>query len=171
MIERRAVPFALLALALLRPCDGLAVEPRPAVPNDLDMLVKALAVPGPRDRVFLDVPAALATRLAIAPTAVRSVDPGLVCAPSSKTPAMFQATLGKVGELQTVCTPAGWSQGLLTLKDGSSYVTTCGDPASARATASVGVTVGTHSWQGSFDSTSPARALSHSCSGWTKVSR
>ena len=170
MIGYRPSLPAMLAAALLHPFDGFAVAP-PRAPDDLAVLVKTLPAPGARDRAFLDIPASVAARLAIDPAAIRSVDPGLICKPTSQAPSMFQATLGRVGQVQTVCTPAGWSQGLLMLKDGSSYVTTCGDSRSARVTANADVTVGTHSWHGSTDSAPPVAALSHMCSGWTKVPR
>ena len=169
MIACRLIPLAVLAVALLRPVDSLAVAPPHVASNDVDLLVKTLAAPGPRDRAFLDIPPTLLTRLAIDPAAIRSIDPGLVCDLSFKAASLFQARLGQIGQVQTVCTPAGWSQGMLTLKDGTTYVTTCGDSAAARVTANVDVTAGSESWHGAVDSARPVQALSHSCSGWTKA--
>lgn len=167
----RFVPPALLALMLSCSVAAFAVATTDAASDDLTAFVKALPAPGARDRTFLEIPSVLLDRLAIKLSTIQSVDPGLVCDLSAKVPSMSEATLGRVGQVQTVCTPAGWSQGLITLHDGTSYVTTCGDPTSARLTANLDVTVGTHSLHGSVDSAPPARALSHSCSGWTKVQR
>jgi hypothetical protein len=167
----RLVPRALLALMLSFSVAAFAVAPTDAASDDVTAFVKALPAPGARDRTFLEIPSVLLDRLAIKLSTIQSVDPGLACDISAKVPSMSQAKLGRVGQVQTVCTPAGWSQGLITLNDGTSYMTTCGDSTSARLTANLDVTIGTHSLHGSVDSAPPARTLAHSCSGWTKVPR
>jgi hypothetical protein len=171
MIARHVLPLAVTAVALICAFDSFAGTPTTSVPGELVAFVKELPSPGPRNRAFLDIPLPVLTHLAIDPAAVRSVDPGLVCDPSSQAANMFQATLGHVGQVNTLCTPAGWSQGILTLTDGTSYVTTCGDSGASRVTGNIDITVGAQSWHSSAGLAPPVRALSHSCSGWTKVGR
>jgi hypothetical protein len=171
MIAGHVVFRAAAAVALLHALDAFAGAPTTPVSADLVAFVKQLPAPGPRDRAFLDIPAPVMTRLAIDPAAIRSVDPGLVCEPTSQAANMFQATLGHIGQVNTVCTQAGWSQGILTLVDGTSYMTTCGDPKAPVVTGSADITIGTHSWHGSASSQPSTHTLAHSCSGWAKVGR
>ena len=171
MLAHYLVPIAVLTSALLVPLSSMGQAPAPAAASDEEAFVKALPAPGAHDRPFLEIPSQLATKLSIDLASLRSVDPGLVCQSSSRTPTMSQATIGQVGQIETVCTPAGWSQGVLTLKGGASYMTTCGDGGSARLTANADVTVGTHSWQGTLDSAPPVSRLSHACTGWVRMPR
>jgi hypothetical protein len=170
MLEHRWTSLAALPLLLLS-AEAPAGTSTSSPPSDVEAFVKALPSPGPRNRPFLEVPAALLAHLSIDATALRGIDPGVVCDPNSRTPSLSTLALGAIGEVQTLCTPAGWSQGMLVLKSGTNYVTTCGDPASPRLTVSADVSAGAQNWHGAIDSAPSTRALSHTCSGWAKVPR
>ena len=171
MLARHLMPVTMLTSTLLLAPAAHAQAPAGATAPDEQAFVKALPAPGAHDRAFLDIPPPLLAKLSIDPASLRSVDPGLVCKTSDKTPMPSQATLGRVGQIETVCTPAGWSQAILTLKSGAVYMTTCGEGGSGRVTANADVTVGSQSWHGSLDSAPPAARLSHMCTGWAKMPR
>jgi len=156
----------LLAMLCLGAVLVLAPAQRAPI-TDLDAFVRTLPPTGSNDRAFLALEPVLGARLAIAPSVVRAIDPGFACDPSASTPNMHAATLGSVGTLQVVCGPAGRSAGVMTLRDGTTYITTCGN--SAHISASL--TVGSHSLHFSTGSSTLARELTHSCTGWTKLPR
>ncbi len=163
----RWLPIAVSTLAL--PCSIASFAAPKASPADVEAFVKALPAPGSHDRAFLAVPAALMARLAIAPATIHAIDPGLACDPASRTLGAFQAELGSIGQLQMLCTPDGRSHGTITLQNGASYETICGDALSATLTANLDVHVGEHSWHASTDSAPPTREPAHSCTGWVKL--
>lgn len=165
-------PACLLAcvLAALVPVVASSAPTAKAAPADIDAFVKTLPPPG-RDRVFLALPAALETRLAIDPAVVRAVDPGVACNPASKSLDTSEASLGLVAHVQTTCTPDGHSNSLLTLPDGNAFVTICGPATGLRVTATVDVTVGDKSLHASTQPPTPAREPAHDCTGWTKIPR
>lgn len=164
--------FRLLALPLALSFTGfaMAVAPGEAAPADLDAFVRALPARGGTDRVFLAPPAALQARLGLDPATLRQADPGVVCDPAAAAPVMLQSALGRVGQLNIVCLPNGTSQGILTLDDGSNYMTTCGH-AGIRVTASADLTVGDRHMHVSTEPDVPDRAPTHACSGWVKLPR
>lgn len=148
-------PARLLAAAAAIACCAAAPAgpaPKPA-PADLAAFENALPSPG-RDRVFLALPADLEARLAIDPAVVRAVDPGVACDPDAYALSMSEGNLGLAGHVQTTCSPDHHSHSLLTLADGSAWVTVCGAAAApAAATASA------------------RHQPAHDCSGWTKLAR
>jgi hypothetical protein len=166
-------PVRLLAAALALACSGQAstapVPPRPA-PADLAAFEKSLPAPG-RDRVFLALPADLEARLNIDPAVVRAVDPGVACDPGAQALSMSEANLGTAGHVETRCTPDHRSQSLLTLADGSTWITVCGAALGAHVTASIDVQVGDKSLHASTDPAATKPAPAHDCSGWTKIPR
>ncbi len=161
---------ALGALSLVVGMPGpAAATTAKASPADLDDFVRALPARGSHDVVFMAPPAALMARLGVDAATLRKADPGIACDPAGKTPVLVQSTLGRVGQLQTVCLPNGTSQGLLTLDAGDTFITTCGH-AGWQATVSIDATVGDTHLHASTDP-APARAPTHACNGWTKVPR
>ena len=165
-------PVRLLACVVAALCSAAAsaAPTAKAAPADLDAFVKTLPAPG-RDRVFLALPSALETRLAIDPAVVRAIDPGVACDPASSTLNMSEATLGLAAHVQTTCTPNGLSNSLMTLPDGAAFVTICGPGTGVRVNAHVDVTVGDKSLHASTQSPTPAREPAHDCTGWTKLPR
>lgn len=156
----------VLPLALSLAGVATAVAPGKAMPADLDAFVHALPATGGTDRAFLAPPAPLQARLGLDAAMLRQADPGVACDPAAKAPVMMESTLGRVGQLNIVCLPNGTSQGILTLAEGGSYMTTCGH-AGWRAT--VDLTVGDQHTRLSTEPDAPARAPTHACSGWTKL--
>lgn len=168
MPSRRPARLLASLLAGLLPLATGAAPSAKAAPADLEAFVKTLPAPG-HDRAFLALPADLETRLAIDPAIVRAVDPGMACDPGSKTLNMSEASLGLVAHVQTTCTPDGHGNSLLTLPDGSAFVTICGPATGLHASATVDVTVGGKSLHASTRPPAPARAPAHDCTGWTKL--
>ena len=163
MPTRHAAPLLFLFLAL-------PSWAAPAAPADLEAFVRALPATGANDRVFLDLPPELQARLGIDPAALRRIDPGLACDPGAATRATPEATLGRAGHVQTACMPGGYGVGVLTLPDGRTWSTTCGE-SGLRVRAWADVTVGEHSLHASTESPAPTRVPTHACTGWTKQSR
>ena len=164
------LPARLLAAALALACGGQASSapaPKPA-PADLAAFEKALPTPG-HDRVFLALASDLEARLAIDPAVVRAVDPGVACDPDSYSLSMSEGNLGQAGHVQTTCSPDHHSQSLLTLADGSAWVTVCG--AGARVNAWLDVQVGDKSVHASTQPPSAKHEPARDCSGWTKIPR
>ena len=168
MSTMRHARLLLLPLALSIAGVAMAIAPGQATPADLDAFVHALPATGGTDRVFLAPSAPLQARLGLDAATLRQVDPGLVCDPAAKAPVMMESTLGRVGQLNIVCLPHGTSQGILTLADGGTYMTTCGH-AGLRLTASADVTVGDRHMHLSTEPDVSARVPTHACGGWMKV--
>jgi hypothetical protein len=145
---------------------GPAAKPAPA---DLLAFKQSLPAPG-HDRVFLALAPELETRLSIDPAVVRAIDPGVACDPSSSALSMSEGDLGLAGHVQTTCSPNHRSQSLLTLSDGSTWLTVCGGTG-ARVKAWLDVQVGDKSLHASSEPATPRPEPAHDCSGWTKVSR
>lgn len=160
----------VLPLALSLAGVATAVAPGKAMPADLDAFVHALPAAGGTDRVFLAPPAPLQARLGLDAAMLRQADPGVVCDPAAKAPVMMESALGRVGQLNIVCLPNGTSQGILTLAEGGTWMTTCGH-AGLRLTATADVTVGDRHTHLSTEPDVPARGPTHACSGWTKLPR
>jgi hypothetical protein len=149
-------------------CLGVALAFTPikkAPANDMDAFVKALPPPGANDRVFLALDPALEARLAIAPSVVRAIDPGIACDPSAATPGRPAATLGRAGSVRVICMLNGRSEGVMTLRDGTTYLTICGNALQASAS----LTIGNQTLNFFTESPKTSGELTHSCSGWTKV--
>ena len=157
---------AVLALATGIPA-RTAPLPKPA-PSDLAALEKSLPEPG-HDRVFLALPGELEGRLGIDPAVVRAVDPGVACDPDAHALSMSEGDLGTAGHVQTSCTPDRRSQSLLTLADGSAWITVCGAALGAHVTASIDVQVGDKSLHASTEPPAAKPAPAHDCSGWRKI--
>lgn len=165
-------PARLLAAAFALTSCGLASSapaPKPApAPADLADLEKSLPTPG-HDRVFLALAPDLETRLSIDPAVVRAVDPGVACDPASYSLSMSEGNLGLAGHVQTTCSPDHHSQSLLTLADGSAWVTVCGAAMGVRVTAWLDVQAGDKSVHASTLPAANKHEPAHDCSGWTKV--
>ena len=170
MPTKYAAPLLMLALATSGMVPVSATPAAKAAPADLDAFVKTLPPTGAHDRVFLAPPPELQSRLGIDPAVLRTIDPGLACDPDAKTPNMPAATLGRAGTVQTICTPGGASMGVLTLADGTSYFTTCGE-SGLRVHAWADVTMGDHTLHASTQSPAPVRGPTHACTGWAKQPR
>jgi hypothetical protein len=171
-ITGRAMPARfpvrfLAALALA--CGGVAhagPAPKPAA-ADIAAFEKALPTPG-HDRAFLALAPELEARLGVDPAVLRAVDPGVACDSASPALRMSEGDLGTAGHVQTSCSPDHHSQSLLTLADGSAWVTVCGAATGTQVRAWVDVTVGDSTVHASTQA--PARhEPAHDCSGWTKI--
>jgi hypothetical protein len=166
-------PFArhLAAAVVLASCGAASSAPAPKpVPADLAAFEKSLPTPG-HDRVFLALPPDLEARLAIDPAVVRAVDPGVACDPASSALSMSEGNVGLAGHVETTCRPDHHNMSLLTLADGSAWMTVCGGSTGLRVTAWLDVQLGDTSTHASTPQPAVKHEPAHDCSGWTKVSR
>jgi hypothetical protein len=169
MSARLAARFLAIVLALAC-CGHASAAPVPPKPTaaDLAAFEKALPTPG-HDRVFLALPADLEARLGIDPAVVRALDPGVACDPASSSLSMAEGDLGTAGHVQISCTPDHRSHSLLTLADGSTWLTVCGAALGTHVTAWVDVQAGDKSVHASTEPPAAKHAPAQDCSGWTKI--
>lgn len=163
--------IAPLCAALALASGGAAWSGPAAKPAPADLAAFERSLPGPgRDRVFMALSPELESRLAIDPGVVRAVDPGVACDPASAALSMSEGDLGLAGHVQTTCSPNHHSQSLLTLSDGSAWMTVCGGTG-ARVKAWLDVQVGDKSVHASTPPAAAKPEPAHDCSGWTKIPR
>lgn len=117
-----------------------------------------------RIRPFLDLPASLRTQLRISQADLRAVDPGFLC--QSEEDGSTQQSLGSVGRILTICLPNRRSVGLLTLADGTQYITVCG-PKQQQVQFIYDLVIGTLRTSRTAQVPPPAKPEpERACSGW-----